>query len=235
MQQTTKTMRLTLTDRIVSGLTQDILAGRVAPGTPLDEGRLAAQFGASRTPIREAIRQLATSGLVQLRPHRAPLVALADPQRLADMFDVMAELEAMTAARAATSMSALERVRLERQHAEMGEFVRTGDTAAYRAANAVFHGMIYEGARNGYLRELALATRERLALHRGAQLEAPARLAQSYAEHGEALTAIMRGESQVAAGVMRRHLRLTQSALADLRGSADQADDDGGDQIKKQA
>ncbi len=64
---------------------------QIAPGTPLNEEKLAASFGASRTPIREALRQLAASGLVDLRPHCPAKVAVMDPARLRDMFDVMTE------------------------------------------------------------------------------------------------------------------------------------------------
>lgn len=209
-------LKPTRTDTIVFRLTQDIVAKRLTPGTPLDEARLGREFGASRTPIREALRQLAASGLVELRPHRAPLVAQADDARLSEMFDVMAELEALCAARACVAMSAAERAALEAQHLAMAEAMREGDVATYRAGNVVFHTMIYDGARNGYLKQLALGTRERLAPHRGVQLEAPARLAKSHAEHGEIVTAILRGDHEAAARAMRRHLALTRQTLGSL-------------------
>jgi DNA-binding GntR family transcriptional regulator len=208
--------KTTRTDTILTRLTQDILGKRLAPGTPLDETRLAERFGASRTPIREALRQLAASGLVELRPHRAPLVAAANDLRLAEMFDVMAELEALCASRATLAMNAAQRAELESLHRSMAPIVRDSDVAAYRAANVVFHTMIYDGARNGYLKQLALSTRERLAPHRGLQLEAPARLAQSYLEHGEIVTAILRGDHEAAALAMRRHLTITRETLATL-------------------
>ena len=208
--------RLTRTDAIIFRLTQDIVAKRLMPGAPLDEARLGQEFGASRTPIREALRQLAASGLVELRPHRTPLVAKADGTRLTEMFEVMAELEALCAARACVVMNAAERSRLEAQHHAMAVHVREGNIAAYRAGNVIFHAMIYDGARNSYLKELALGTRERIAPHRGVQLEAPARLAQSYAEHGEIVTAILRGDQDAAAEAMRRHLAQTRDALNSL-------------------
>ncbi|MCZ8187437.1 MAG: GntR family transcriptional regulator [Beijerinckiaceae bacterium] len=208
--------KTTRTDTILTRLTQDILGKRLAPGTPLDETRLAEQFGASRTPIREALRQLAASGLVELRPHRAPLVAPTNDLRLAEMFDVMAELEALCASRATLAMNAAQRAELEMFHRSMAPIVRDSDVSAYRAANVVFHTMIYDGARNGYLKQIALSTRERLAPHRGVQLEAPARLAQSHLEHGEIVTAILRGDHEAAANAMRRHLTITRETLATL-------------------
>ena len=87
--------RQTLADSIVYALTDEIISKRLLPGCELDEGRLAQRFGASRTPVREALRQLAASGLVGLRPHRAPLVAKLDPGLVGEMFEAMAELEAL--------------------------------------------------------------------------------------------------------------------------------------------
>ncbi len=105
---------------------------------------------------------------------------------------------------------------LERHHAAMAGTVREGDVAGYRAGNAAFHALISEGAANGYLTQLIASTRERLAPYRGLQLEAPRRLARSYAEHGEIVTAILRGDQSSAAAAMRRHLVVTQETLEHL-------------------
>lgn len=203
----------TLTDVIVFALTEDIVANRLEPGDALDEARIGQRFGASRTPVREALRQLAASGMVELRPHRTPLVARVDAKRLQDMFDVMAELEALCAARASLEMTPARRQALEQQHGEMAQAMQRGDVVAYRAGNLTFHTMIYEGANNEYLRDLALGTRERLAPYRGAQLEAPERLARSHREHDAILTAILRGEATRAADLMREHLSNTRAQL----------------------
>ena len=208
--------KTTRTDSIVFRLTQDIVSKRIAPGTPLDETRLGQQFGASRTPIREALRQLAASGLIELRPHRSPLVAAADIVRLREMFDVMAELEALCAQRCCTDMSAAQRHALEAHHRDMATSVREGNVADYRQGNMAFHALIYDGTNNAYLKQLALMTRERLAPHRGVQLEAPARLARSYAEHEEIVTAILRGDQTGAASAMRQHLAITQETLEQI-------------------
>lgn len=181
---------------------------------PLDEISLAQQFSVSRTPIREALRQLAASGLVELRPHRAAIVAEADEGRLFDMFEIMAELEGLCASRACLHMSAGQRYAFEALHLRMGEMVRNADMTAYRGANLDFHAMIYDSARNSYLRELALATRKRLAPHRGVQLEAPERLAKSYAEHTEIVTAILQGDAARAAAAARQHLDFTRRTLS---------------------
>ena len=85
----------------------------MAPGAALDETELARRFRVSRTPVREAIRQLAASGLVEVRAHRGAVVAHPTEERLNGMFEAMAELEALCAGLAAERMTAPERRLLE--------------------------------------------------------------------------------------------------------------------------
>jgi DNA-binding GntR family transcriptional regulator len=205
--------RPTLADSIVAKLSDDIVSKRLEPGLELDEGRIGERFGASRTPVREALRQLSAIGLVELKAHATPRIARVDEVRLQEMFDVMAELEALCALRAASAMSPSQRRSLERHHARMGETVRAGDIRQYRSDNITFHELISEGACNGYLREVTIATRTRLGPYRGAQLEAPARMAASYSEHEAILTAILRADGLRAAQLMRAHLATTRDAI----------------------
>jgi len=206
---------------IVFQLTHEILSGALAPGATLEEAALAARLGASRTPVREALRQLSASGLVELRPHRPARVMPVDEGRITDMFEVMAELEALCAARAARMMPPAGRRDLETLHMGMAALVRDADLGGYREANLAFHARIYDGARNGYLRELALATRERLAPHRGVQLDSPERLARSHAEHDTVVVAILRGDSDAASEAIRAHLAETRAAVGRIAARAD--------------
>lgn len=202
----------TRADLLAARLADEIVAGRLRPGEPLEEVPLAHAHGVSRTPVREALRRLEASGLVQTRPRRGAVVARPEPTRLREMFAVMAELEAMCASTCARSMGPAARRELEGLHRRMAAMVREGDVAAYRDANVAFHQALYAGAGNGYLAELAADTRRRLAPFRAAQLEAPERLRQSHEEHGAILVAILRGDAAEAARVMREHLGLTEAA-----------------------
>lgn len=205
-----KPRRPTRAEVIAAQLADDIVAGRLAPGTPLDETQLAQGFGVSRTPVREALRQLAPTGLLHIAPRRGAVVAIPDAAQLAEMFLVMAELEALAAARCAVAMRPAERAALEALHGRMAGMVRAGDLGAYRAANVGFHHLLYAGAHNAYLAEIAAATRRRLAPFRAAQLEAPNRLVRSHAEHGAILTAIQRGDADGAAAALRAHIGVTE-------------------------
>ncbi len=90
-------------------LADEIVRGRLPPGLPLEEIELARKFGVSRTPVREAIRQLEATGLAEARPRRGAVVAGVTRERLEEMFLVMLELEALCARGAARSMTPDER------------------------------------------------------------------------------------------------------------------------------
>ncbi|MFD0936218.1 GntR family transcriptional regulator, partial [Methylobacterium trifolii] len=80
--------------RLRQTIEDEIVAGRIAVGARLDETQLAARFGVSRTPIREALLQLAVTGLVETKPRKGTIVSAPEPQHLLAMFETMAEIEA---------------------------------------------------------------------------------------------------------------------------------------------
>lgn len=193
-------------------LASRIIAGELEPGTPLDETLLASEFAVSRTPVRDALRLLAASGLVDQKPHARALVAKPAPDELAGMFEVMGYLEALCAGLCAAMMTAAEREALDAQHAQMAGIVRAGDTTGYAEANDAFHTAIYDGAHNAYLSEITISTRQRLQPFRRAQFGARGRLAQSHAEHGLIVEAILRGDRAEAEAAMRKHIAIVGDA-----------------------
>jgi len=197
-------------------LASRIIAGELEPGTPLDETLLAGEFAVSRTPVREALRLLAASGLVDQKPHARALVAKPAPDELAGMFEVMGYLEALCAGLCAVMMNAAEREALDAQHAEMAGIVRAGDATGYAEANDAFHSAIYDGAHNSYLSEITVSTRQRLQPFRRAQFGARGRLAQSHAEHGLIVEAILRGDRGEAEAAMRKHIAIVGDAYERL-------------------
>lgn len=201
----TEALRLQLADEIVSGALE--------PGTPLDEQDLAGRFGVSRTPVREAIRQLSASGLVSVRPHRGAVVALPTPRQLNDMFEAMAELEGLCAGMAARNMTIAERRALEALHEELRALVREGDPVRYHEKNETFHTAIYAGSHNSYLADITLMTRTRVAPFRRAQFRAAGRLGGSYEEHDLVVQAIMRGDQAGASEAMRNHIGIVRDAF----------------------
>lgn len=210
--------RPTRAEGIAASLAEAITRGEISPGTTLEEERLALAYGASRTPVREALRLLVATGLVEQRPRRGTVVARPDPRRVAEMFIVMAELEAICARLCAEAMSQKEKAKLITFHEVMGCLAAGHDLEGYRAANVAFHEALYQGASNAYLAELADITRRRLAPFRAAQLGGKARLPASHAEHGAIVTAICNCDGAAAAAAMRAHLVATEGSLSAMAG-----------------
>jgi DNA-binding GntR family transcriptional regulator len=198
--------RRTRAEELRQQIADDIMSGALAPGAALDETELARRFAVSRTPVREAIRLLDASGLVEARPHRAAVVARPTHQRLIGMFEAMAELEALCAGLSAERMTDADRRALAATHDELRALIGSGDPERYHDSNEAFHGTIYTGAHNAYLAELTLATRLRVAPFRRAQFRNLGRLAKSHDEHDRVVRAIVRSDRTGAADAMRAHI-----------------------------
>lgn len=204
------TGKLTRADGLRQQLSDEIVRGVLPPGAPLDETELAQRFNVSRTPVREALRQLAASGLIDSRPHRGAVVAQPSIERLTGMFEAMAELEALCAGLAAERMPAVQRQALEAIHEELRVLSYDGNPERFHEVNERFHNAIYQGARNDYIAEITLATRVRVQPFRRAQFRNLGRLAKSHAEHDRVVVAIMRGDRQGASIAMRDHIVLVR-------------------------
>lgn len=211
----------------VGSLTQQIealiLAGELTPGAKLDEQVLAQRFEVSRTPVREALRQLASTGLIELRPNRGAFVTIVTPEQLEEMFVAMAELEATCARLAAMSMTPVERRGLQRLHERMGDLADRGMVEDFTDGNETFHALIYSGAHNSLLEEATAALRRRVAAYRRSQFRTAGRLARSHAEHDAVVKAIVSAEPQRAHAAMLHHVDLVGASFEKLVTTAGQA------------
>jgi DNA-binding GntR family transcriptional regulator len=209
----------TLADEIRLQLADEIVRGTLAPGATLDETDLARRFEVSRTPVREALRQLAVSGLIETRPHRGSVVARPDTGQLTGMFEAMAELEGLCAGLAAERMTVAERQALAASHQALRTLISNGDPQRYHEINETFHSTVYAGAHNTYLAEITLATRVRVQPFRRAQFRNLGRLAKSHVEHDLVVTAIDRGDRDGAAKAMRDHIMMVREEYGVYAGS----------------
>ena len=196
----------TTVDSMVATLADDIVHGRLAPGTPLDEGALGSRFGVSRTPAREALRELNAMGLVQRLPNRRATVTPLTPKKMREMFEAMAELEASVARLAAERMTVHERQTLADIHHQSSTLVQRGAVEEYKDYNAFFHRLIYIGCHSDYLAELVTTIKYRLAPLRRAQFELPQRLYHSWQEHDRIVSAILQADGLGAAEQARAHI-----------------------------
>ncbi|HXD08123.1 MAG TPA: GntR family transcriptional regulator [Burkholderiaceae bacterium] len=215
-----------LSERLREAIEEEIATGRLLPGSHLDESELAARFGVSRTPIREALSLLAGEGLVETRARRGTVVTQVTPQRLLEMFEVMAELEAMCARLAARRMTDVELGALERAHDECRRAAEARDSDAYFYANEHFHRAIYDASRNAYLSEQAHALQRKLRPYRRLQLRVRNRVQRSFEEHQRILDALREGNAEDAVNATRCHVVVQGERFADLLASLAQLDAD---------
>lgn len=196
-----------------------IATGQLPPGHHLDETELAARFHVSRTPVREALIQLASMGIIEMRPRRGAQVATISPQQLVEMFEVMAEFEAMCGRMAARRMSAGEQQALQAAHEACKTARDAEDTDAYFYKNEVFHGLIYTGSHNQFLAQQATNLHRRLRPYRRLQLRVRDRLKNSYHEHDDVVQAILQGDGEKTAQLLRGHITIQGERFADLMAS----------------
>jgi DNA-binding GntR family transcriptional regulator len=203
----------TLTERLAAAIADGILNGTLKPGLRLDEIRLAQQHGVSRTPVREALRQLTASGLIDMRPRKGAIVSKATPEQIESLFVAMAEMEATCARLAAISMTPVDRRRLQARHEAMAALAAAGNTDAYSDANVAFHSAIYAGSHNAPLAEYALGLRRRVGPFRRAQFQVEGRLMRSHREHDAVVHAILSGDAVAAHAAMLHHVSLVEDAF----------------------
>lgn len=197
----------TRADRLRDEIAQAILTGELSPGERLDEHTLAQRYAVSRTPVREALKQLAGIELVELRPHRGAVVAELHPGRIGELFEALGETEAACARLAAVKMSAHEREELEQLHTLCAAALAAGDQSAIPTSNRAFHEAIYAGAHNGFLADAVRTLRRRLAPFSRAQFRLTDRPPQSAREHAAVMAAIRQRDGVAAEEAMRRHIR----------------------------
>jgi DNA-binding GntR family transcriptional regulator len=193
-----------LHDRVVMELRQAILSGRLKPGERLIEGRLADELGVSRNPVREAIRALASEGLIEVTARRGAAVATMTEQEARETIEVRALLEGQNARLAAR--------RQERQIIKRIETVLNKGTAAVAAKrfdqlfdlNQRFHSELAAAGQNAVLGDLLQRLRERTAML-FAPMD-PGRQARSWEEHAAILRAIIEGDERTAATLAAEHV-----------------------------
>ncbi len=201
-----------LRDEIENG----IVTGTLAPGERLDEVQLASRFGVSRTPIREALMQLGAIGLVEIRPRRGAVVVDPGPNRIYEMFEVMAELEGMAGSLAARRHTEEDSTNLLSAHAKCEQSATSGDTDAYYYDNEIFHHAIYEASHSGFLFDQCAALHRRLRPYRRLQLRVRNRMKVSFGEHAGIVEAILAGEAETARGLLRSHIAVQGDRFGDL-------------------
>ena len=142
---------LPLSVQVSKKIEDDIIYGRLPPAPNLTKLTLCEKYGVSRTPIREALKLLASEGLVEIRPRRGAIIPTLNIVTLFEMFEVMAYLEGMCGRLAARRINEEEKVELLHLHDQCKQYLIEDNPESYYEANRKFHFFLYQLSHNSFL------------------------------------------------------------------------------------
>lgn len=206
----------TRADEILTTLEREILSGQLPPGSRLEETELSERFECSRTPIREALRQLASEALITMRPRQPAMVAALSARKLLEMFQVMAELEGLCARLAARRATPQQIQRLRDTQAELRETLDSSHVDAFYEINRRFHEIVYEASQNEFLADQTRGLRNRVSIYRKMVTQKVRRRLDTVDEHEQVIGAIERGDGDAADKAMSAHVNLLGEQMLDF-------------------
>ncbi|MEO8486522.1 MAG: GntR family transcriptional regulator [Betaproteobacteria bacterium] len=201
--------RRSLHDQVVGRVRDLIIEGVLVAGARIHEGQLGAQLGVSRTPLREALKFLASEGLVELVASRGAIVRRFAPKDVRDMLDVLAMLEAFAARTACRVASDADIAEVRRLHDRMVERYAVRDRLEYFKLNQQIHSAFLKLAGNPTLAEAHASIQSRMKRIRYIGNEQPPKWAAALAEHEEMIVSLEKRDGDALAALVTRHLENT--------------------------
>ena len=183
---------------------EELRQGRIGPGDRLREAELAERLGLSRTPIREALRQLETDGLVVHLPRVGAAVRRLDYAEVMELYEIRAVLEGTAARLGARAASEIEIAELDTLNTEMA--AAEGDAAQVARLNRLFHLTLLDAARNRFLVKSMAAISRTLMILGPSTLTETARIGEAAREHARLIDAIRARDAGAAEQAMRAHI-----------------------------
>jgi len=209
-------------DKLISDIRKEVSSGILKPGDQLEVTALAERFGVSRTPIREAIRTLVESGVLETRPRKGSFVRVLSAKQLLDLFQVAAELEGMACRLAALSLTKENVEAIESGLAKCTQAAEFQNNVEYAMANLDFHTAIHNASGNDWLIEQLRQLQINLNSYRTMPYEIRGRLKKSTDEHKIICDAILSGDGEHACNLMRDHMMLQGKRLPSIITSLEQ-------------
>ena len=209
----TKLNNRPLYEDVADRLREQIFSKQLAPGSWLDEQSLVDQFGISRTPMREAIKVLASEGLVTIKMRRGAYVTEVIRKDLEQIFTILSLLEGQAAKETAAKATEAELNLLDHLHHRLEKAAADRDLEQFFEINGKFHELIQEIAGNRWMNGVIADLRKVLKLHRRDSLTSTGRLQSSLVEHREILRALLKRDEKAAESAMREHLARGLEAL----------------------
>jgi len=209
-------------DKLISDIRKEVSSGILKPGDQLEVTALAERFGVSRTPIREAIRTLVESGVLETRPRKGSFVRVLSAKQLLDLFQVAAELEGMACRLAALSLTKENVEAIESGLAKCTQAAEFQNNVEYAMANLDFHTAIHNASGNDWLIEQLRQLQINLNSYRTMPYEIRGRLNKSTDEHKIICDAILSGDGEHACNLMRDHMMLQGKRLPSIIATLEQ-------------
>lgn len=217
------TLIVTKQQAIYQHLKERILDGSLAPGRRLIIDEIAENLGISIIPVREALQQLQSERLVEIRPHAGATVAAITPEAIEEVFTILEGMEAMSARRVAGQMPKGLDVTLEKLIAQMDAAEKRDDVEKWSALNTEFHLTLSGGAGMPWLWEIterALCHWGRIRRHFfGGGSNSHHRFAEAQKEHHAILKALRKGDADLAEKLVRQHNQRALRHYSQLRAS----------------
>lgn len=198
--------RRSLHDELVDRLRNLITVGELAAGERVPERELCIRFGVSRTPMREALKVLASEGVVTLRLNRGAVVNGLTVEELANVFPVMGALEALAGEIACKMITDAELIKIRTTHELMVSHWQRGELQPYFWLNQAVHGYILEATRNEVLISTYRSLSRRILAARYLANMSPERWAQAVREHELILDALEKRDGARLASILKAHL-----------------------------
>ena len=193
-------------------LRERIFSHELAPGSWIDELKLAEEYGISRTPLREALKVLATEGLVTMKVRRGAYVTEVSDTDLSDVYHLLALLESDAAGVVAEKASQAQIEELQDLHGELEKAV--GNRERFFEINEAFHMRLLEIANNRWRNQMVADLRKVMKLNRHNSLLKSGRIEESVAEHRAIMAALAARDAEACAQRMREHFRNGLEAAA---------------------
>lgn len=204
----------TKSDFIYQELKQDIISGRYKPRERIVISSVAKKFGTSDIPVREALKQLESEGLIKNTPHVGAVVTSFDFDDIQKIFQVRTVLEGMAAREAAKNINSSEIKSLEKSVAQMKKAIESGHFFSLTQINLAYHQTIYSVSGNEYLNKVIFELWSLSSRSRALFILAPERARESAQEHIAILAALKKGDGDEAERLIFQH---NGSALKALR------------------
>ena len=196
-----------LYEEVAELLREKIFNHQLAAGAWIDELKIAAEYGISRTPLREALKVLATEGLVTMKVRRGAYVTEVNEKDLSDVFHLMALLEADAARTVAQTATDQQLKELETLHQQLEKSTKDQkDHIRFFTLNEAFHTKLLEVANNRWAGQMVADLRKVMKLNRAESLTKPGRIAESLAEHAVLMAALKKRDAAAAHAAMRTHI-----------------------------